>query len=127
MTRLTLLIALTAAVLPTCTGCAVFVKERNRRTLNLLDEHVRFESTEARIAAAPLFIPLGLAAGIADAVIVHPLASIPGASDSTRETVWDNPEGSDFRQAMLFLPKVVATPMVFAGDWACRVLFGIEF
>lgn len=127
MTRLVVLIALTSGVMSACSGCAIFVDQANRRTLNLLDEKVRFESTTAKVAAAPVFIAVGLAAGLTDAVIVHPLVSIRPAYDDTSETVWENPQGSEFRQAMIFLPKVAATPLVFVGDWALRVLFGAEF
>lgn len=127
MIRLVVLITLTSAVLSACTGCAIFVDEENRYLLNTLDEKVQFESTGAKVAAAPVFIPVGLAAGLTDAVIVHPLVSIPEAYRDTNETVWENPEGSEFRQAMIFLPKVVATPLVFCGDWALRVVFGADF
>ena len=33
------------------------------------------------------------------------------------------PQGSDFAQVMLFLPKIVASPIVFVSDWAFRSVF----
>jgi len=124
MNKVIVMIALAAVMLSTCTGCAILDKD-NRRTLNLLDENVQFESTGAKVAAAPLFIPVGLAAGLTDAVVVHPLASLPKAWENTSETVWENPKGSEFHQAMIFLPKVAVTPVVFTLIWTARAVFGI--
>ena len=107
-----------------CSGCAI-VDKRNRRTLNLLDSHVRIESTGGRVAAAPVFIPVGLAAALTDMLIVHPIVSVPPAIKDTRECIWENPEGSEFRQMMLFIPKVAFTPVFFAGDLVFRVLLPI--
>ncbi len=118
--------ALAAAVLSASTGCSVIQKE-NRRTLNALDEAVRIESATGQIAAAPVFVPVGVAALVADAVVVHPLVSVPAAWSDTSRVVWEDPEGSDFYQAMVFLPKVAVTPVVLVGDWGLRVLFGAEF
>ena len=114
-----------SVLLASCGGCAI-VDRQNRRTLNKLDEWVRIEKPASRTAAAPVFIPVGLLAGAADAVVVHPIASVPKAADDTREEIWDNPEGSEFRQMMLFVPKVFVTPVFFVGDWALRVLFPID-
>ena len=48
-----------------------------------------------------------------------------GACDNTSEIVWEDPEGSEFHQAMIFLPKVAVTPVVFAFVWTARAVFGI--
>ena len=124
MPKATTVAAIFAALLLSCSGCAIVDKD-NRRTLNLLDELVRVEQSGWRIAAAPVFIPVGLLAGAADAVVVHPIVSIPEAADDAYEAIWENPEGSEFRQMMLFVPKIVVTPLFFAGDWILRVLFPI--
>jgi len=126
MNRFIVMTALAAVMLSACSGCAIIDKD-NRRVLNHLDEKVQFESDNAKIAASPVFIPVGLVAGLTDAVVVHPLVSLPEAYDDTSEAVWENPGGSEFHQAMIFLPKVVVTPLVFVGDWALRVLFGADF
>ena len=106
-------------------GCAIARKE-NRRTLNALDKTVKIESTAGKIAAAPVFVPVGFVAGAGDAVVVHPAVSVPEAGRETYQILWEDPQGSDFHQAMLFFPKVGATPVVFITDWAIRVLFPIE-
>ena len=119
---LLLALPLSFALLP---GCAI-VKKNNRRVLNTLDDAVRIDSVGGKIAAAPLFVPVGLVAGVLDMVVVHPIASTPKAADDTAKVLWKNPRGSDFHQMMLFLPKVVATPLVFSGSLLTRSLFPID-
>ena len=106
-------------------GCAVMETE-NRRVLNSLDQLVQFESTSAKVAAAPVFVPIGVAAGLTDMVIVHPAVSIPEAGEDTWEVLWKNPQGSEFRQMMLFLPKVVASPILFVTDWVARCFISFQ-
>lgn len=112
-------------------GCAVTQKE-NRLLLNSLDK--AFEgsaltsSTTAKVIAAPVVaFPVGLTAGIIDMAVVTPTrAAIPAAKD-TSSYLWENPQGSDLRQAMLLIPKVAATPVVFLTDWAFRSVFTTRF
>lgn len=120
MPRFSIFLLLMAAIVWSSAGCTIVEKD-NRRTLNYLDKHVKFESTGAKIAAAPIFIPVGLVAVITDAVIVNPAIALPKAYDDTLD-IWRNPEGSDFRQMMLFVPKVVVTPIFFVLDWGARIL-----
>ena len=106
-------------------GCAI-VRKENRRVLNTLDDVVDIDRKVGRIAAAPIFVPVGVAAGLLDMVVVHPAASVPKAADDTADLLWKNPRGSDFHQMMLFFPKVVATPLVFSGSMLTRSLFPIK-
>lgn len=106
-------------------GCAIIEKD-NRRTLNFMDEKIQIESTWGKVGAAPVFIPVGTVAAATDMVIVHPLVSIPKAATDTSEVIWENPKGSDFRQMMLLLPKVISTPLYFTGDMTLRCLFPID-
>ena len=111
-----------SVILFSSAGCAI-IDKKNRRTLNLLDEKVRIESTAGRIAAAQVFVPVGTLTAMTDAAIVHPYCAIPEAADDTWELILEDPEGSDFRQVILFLPKVVITPVIFTVDWIGRILF----
>ena len=124
MTRRLVCLVCLLAVLGSWAGCAIVEKE-NRRTLNALDKAVQIESTGGRIAAAPVFIPVGVAAALADMVIVHPIASVPKAADDTSEDIWEDPTSSPFWEMMLFVPKVIVTPLYFTGAWVLRVLFPI--
>ena len=106
-------------------GCAVMEGD-NRRTLNVLDETVQIESVPGRVAAAPVFIPVGLTALSLDMAVVHPATALPKALDDTYEVVWENPNGSGFSQALLIIPKIVGTPVIFSFDWIGRCLLPID-
>ena len=103
-------------------GCAIFEKD-NRRTLNLLDEHVQFKSTTARISAAPLFVPVGTVVLATDAAVVNPVAVLPKTADDVYQLYWKPREMDFFRKALFFPFCVVLTPPTFAGDWMLRTLF----
>lgn len=114
----------------TLSGCAVTQRE-NRLVMNSLDQAVQGSvitgSTTGKVMAAPLALPVGVTAGVIDMAIVTPArAAVPAAAD-TNSYLWKNPQGSDLRQMMLLVPKVVATPMVFLTDWAFRTTFSTEF
>lgn len=110
----------------TFTGCAIMDKN-NRVLLNKLDETASnsflTETKTARIAAAPLAIPVGIGAAVIDMAIITPSLQIVPSYKDTREWVWLDPQGSEFRQAVLFLPKVAITPLVYAGTWTMRSFF----
>lgn len=103
-------------------GCAIF-KEDNRRTLNLLDKHVQFESATAKIAAAPVFVPVGTVVLATDAAVVNPVAVLPKTADDVYQLYWKPREMDFFRKALFFPFCVVLSPPTFAGDWILRTLF----
>jgi hypothetical protein len=114
----------------TFSACAVMNKE-NRIVLNSLDNAAEGSfvtgSTAAKVAAAPIALPVGITAGLIDMTLVTPgRATVPAAKD-TDSYLWKNPQGSELRQTMLFMPKVVATPIVFISDWAFRSVFTARF
>lgn len=126
--HLTLLIATLLCV--TTSGCAV-TRSENRLVMNALDEAVQgsviTKSTTGKVLAAPVAFPVGLAAGVIDTALVTPArAAVPAAKD-TNTYLWENPQGSDLRQMMLLLPKIVATPIVFTTDWVFRSAFTTRF
>jgi hypothetical protein len=129
MDRLLLCIAL-ALTIATTSGCAV-LEQQNRLTLNTLDRMARdsrvSKSTTARVALAPLAVSGGLIAGAFDMAVVTPVRAVKPAAHDTYESLWENPKGSELRQAMLLLPKVIATPLVFTTDWTFRSLFATKF
>lgn len=112
-----------SAILFLSAGCSG-ISKKYRRTLNLLDENVRIESTAGRIAAAPVFAPVGTLAFMTDAAIVHPICALPEAVGDTWELLWED-SGDELDYIILFLPKVVITPVIFTGDWIARILFPI--
>jgi hypothetical protein len=114
----------------TISACAVTSKE-NRLTMNYLDQAVDgsfiTDSTTGKVVAAPVALPVGVTAWLIDMALVTPArASIPAAAD-TNNYLWKDPQGSELRQMMIFVPKVVATPAVFLTDWAFRSVFTTKF
>jgi hypothetical protein len=114
----------------TLSACAVMNKE-NRIVLNSLDNAAEGSfitaNTTAKVVAAPIALPVGITAGLIDMTLVTPgRATVPAAKD-TNSYLWKDPQGSDLRQMMLFMPKVAATPIVFISDWAFRSVFTTKF
>jgi hypothetical protein len=110
-------------------GCGVLMKE-NRVVLNALDRSVdnTWVGTPAGVASTlPLTVPLGTAGALADIAVTLPVLAAPQAACDAYVDIWKDPQGSDFRQAILFLPKVVGSaayfPLDFAGSWLFRMRF----
>ena len=113
------------AVVALLAGCA-FANEDNRRTLNYLDAHAAPESEGARWALSPVALPTALAAGVVDAVVVHPATQLDDAWRDTVDLVWDYEQDSSFRAVLLTPLSAVATPVVYCGDWLLRSVFDID-
>ena len=69
------LVLLTVSAL---SGCAL-VNEENRHLSRALEKHCWPESTGARLAAAPLYVPVWIAALAVDGVVINPILSAPKA------------------------------------------------
>ena len=111
-------------------GCAI-LQEENRRLLNMLDDAVAdtvtTDTATGRVLFAPFYVPVGLVAGAADAVLVNPSVAAPAAGREAYDIVWKGQPGGRVEQVLMFAPKVVATPVVFAGYWLFFSLFPVEF
>jgi hypothetical protein len=118
-----LLVCLACALV---SGCAV-TERANRRALNALDRHLTPPSALGRWAVAPGALPVSLVGLAADALVVHPLTVFDDAWRDTREWLWTpNRSESRFRRAVLFPLTVLATPVVYVGDWTARAVFAID-
>ena len=106
------------------TGCAMAIED-NRRTLSWLNTHATPESTTGKVALAPLALPAGVTAFAADALLVHPAMVVDDAWGDTVELLWTTEDETRFRRVLLTPLAALATPFVFAGDWAGRALFAI--
>jgi len=83
-------------------------------------------STTGRWLAAPLALPVGLVAGVADAVVLHPISQVDDAWIDTVDVVWDFRGSTDFRTVLLTPLSAVATPVVFGVTWLWRSVFDID-
>lgn len=106
------------------TSCAIFEPD-NRRTLDALDRHLIPSSTLGRVALAPIGLPVGLVAGIADLCVVHPATVLDDAWGDTTELLWMPRTESRFRRALLMPLAALATPPVFLGDWLGRSILAL--
>ncbi len=107
-------------------NCAVF--NRNNTPLVVqVEEHLIPEETGPKILAAPVYIPLGLIAGVLDLFIIHPIIRIPDAYRDTVSALWTpNPENG-YVTRMAFLPIVIVlTPVFFTGDLLVRSSFDVN-
>ena len=105
---------LLAALIP---GCAV-MQEKNRRTLNAMDENWTPSSTPGRWAASPVAFPASLVGLTVDALIVNPALVFDDAWDDTVEWLWTPTlDESRFRRAVILPLAAIATPFVYIGDW----------
>ena len=68
-------------------GCAI-TNPNNRLLTNLVEERLWPESKGRRAAAAPLVMPLAVAALAVDAAVIHPLSSIDDAIFDARKMWW---------------------------------------
>ncbi len=117
--RSTLLLPLVLAA-----SCAI-AEPDNRRTLNALDAHLTPTSTSARWLASPVALPVGVLGVAADALVVHPCCVLDDAWGDTVEWLWEPREESRFRSAVMTPLRVIASPIVFVGDWLGRATFDI--
>ncbi|HEB53484.1 MAG TPA: hypothetical protein ENI87_09545 [bacterium] len=106
-------------------SCAIGNEER-RRVLNYLDANWAPSSEGGRWLASPVALPVGLLAGVADAVVVHPLSQIDDAWGDTVEFLWEFDRDDQFRNVLMTPLSAVATPVVFGVDWLGRAIFDID-
>jgi hypothetical protein len=85
------------------------------------------ENRTAQYALLPVFIPVGAAAALTDAVIIHPLSIIGETADDTGDALWKRMDwdGQYMTEAAALPWRAVLTPVFFAGMWTGRVLFEI--
>ena len=101
------------------------MKKENRPVTTALDGVVAPKSTGAKVALAPLLIPVGFVTLAADIAVIHPLSTLPDDLEDTYELIWENPSGGVVQQSFLLLPKIVCTPFLFVGDFLLRSLFDV--
>ncbi|MDP6539175.1 MAG: hypothetical protein QF903_02500 [Planctomycetota bacterium] len=107
-----------------CGGCAV-LDEGHHPLLHALDEALpQPDDSLPSLALGAALLPVTVPAGLVDTFIAHPALTAPTAWESTDDLLWEDPRGSTFYQAAIFLPKVVATPIVFVFAWGLHCAVG---
>ena len=107
-------------VVLTCSASCAMGNSERRRALNYLDANWIPSTATGRWLAAPIALPAGLAAGVTDAVVLHPLSQIDDSWSDTVSAVWDFSASTEFRTVLLVPLSTIATPVVFGGTWLFR-------
>lgn len=111
-------------VVASLAGCAIGNEDR-RHVLNYLDENLAPSDATARWLVSPVALPVGVVAGVADAVVVHPVTQLDDAWWDTTDLLWQFDHDSNFRTVLLTPLSAAATPVVFCVDWLFRAVFDI--
>jgi hypothetical protein len=108
------------------TGCA-FLNRDNTPALNAVEKRLWPQSTGKRVAAFPLVFPIGLAAIVTDAFVIHPLTVVDDAAEDTKDCLWEDWDWDDqYVTECAVLPwRAVFTPVVFAFDLLGRSMFDV--
>lgn len=112
---------LSSALLLVTAGCTT-LRTENRRTLDLCDAQLAPTAATARWLLLPMALPVGLAAGAIDTVVVNPICALDEAWHDTRDLLWVSREESTLRRVLFTPLAAAATPFVFGSDWLLRVL-----
>lgn len=102
-------------------GCTT-LRTENRRTLDLCDAQLAPDAATARWLLLPITLPVGLAAGVVDTVLVNPVCALDDAWHDTHDLLWVSREESTLRRVLFTPLAAAATPFVFGSDWLFRVL-----
>ncbi len=117
-------VLLVAALAVSCSSCA-FMNRRNRPLMNFCEKHLVPDSVAAKALTAPVVLPAGLAAGVIDTLVLHPVASIDDAWFDSSAVLW-HPTGRGYvTECALLLPRASLTPPVWALHFSSRVLFDV--
>ena len=104
-------------------SCAVFDR-RNTILVNAVEEHMVPETQPSRLLLAPIYIPVGLMAGVLDAFVVHPVRMIPEALKDTDDALWEFSDESGYvTHAGSIVYRGAFSPVFFAAVWLARSAF----
>jgi hypothetical protein len=107
-------------------GCAVF-NRANTPALNFVEQHLVPKENPGRTLSYPLIIPVGFVATTVDMFLLHPVSVVDDAWRDTTDALWDS---FDWQQHYVttsasLLPRTLATPLIFTGDFLGRSSFDI--
>ncbi len=104
-------------------GCAVFDR-RNTILVNAVEEHMVPETQPSRLLLAPIYIPVGLMAGVLDAFIIHPIRMIPRAAQDTDEALWEFSDETGYvTHTGSIIYRAGFSPIFFTVAWLGRSAF----
>jgi len=115
MKRLVALVALSLS----CASCAV-MNARNRPLMNYCSEHLVPDNTALHLLAAPVVYPACLLAGVADAVVAHPISVLDDAWNDTEAALWQPTDRGFVTECALIPIRAALTPIKYALQFGAR-------
>jgi hypothetical protein len=106
--------------------CAAFNK-KNTPLIVKVEENLIPQKQPARILTAPLYLPLGIVAGLIDIFIIHPISQIPESYKDAKTSLWDQTYNGYFTEMGSFPLRLGLTPVVFSISWLTRSAFDFHF
>lgn len=111
------------AIISQLASCAIFDR-RNTILVNAVEEHMVPETQPAKLLLSPIYLPVGLMAGVLDAFIVHPIRMIPRAVDDTGDALWEFSDETGYvTHAGSIVYRAGFSPVFFSFAWLARSAF----
>jgi len=106
--------------------CAAFHK-KNTPLIVKVEENLIPKKQPAKILTAPLYLPIGIVAGLIDVFIIHPISQIPESYTDTKSSLWDQTYNGYFTEMGSFPLRLGMTPVIFSISWLMRSAFDFHF
>jgi hypothetical protein len=106
--------------------CAAFNK-KNTPLIAAVEKNLVPKKQPARILAAPLYLPVGIVAGVTDIFIVHPIKQLPDAYKDVTESLWKINFNGHITEMGTLPIRTVLSPIVFSVAWLMRSAFDFDF
>lgn len=113
----------TALGLLTC-SCA-FMAPRNRPLMNFCQRALVPDSVTGQVLAAPVTVPVCLAAGIVDTAVVHPIMVTDDAWFDTEAAIWAPTSRGYVTECALVPFRAALSPPIWAFAFTGRALFDV--
>ncbi len=104
-------------------ACAVLQQE-NRVLTGALDEHAAPESPAARVALAPVAMPVGLTTLLIDGALINPVRAIE-PSFELAEFVFTEVPFAGVGEVLVFPMRIITFPVLFVGAMVAHITLPI--
>ena len=115
---------LLALIALSSSGCAV-LGEDHRYVAKALDENLSPESTAAKVALAPVAVPVGFAALLIDGAVINPVCSVPEAFDDATY-VFTDVRYTGIGEVVVFPMRVLTFTVMLIGSEAAHCALPID-
>ena len=100
-----------------------FSNRRNRVLVNCCEKVLVPENAAAKWAMAPIILPVGLAAGVVDTLLVHPASVVDDTWLDAKSLLWEPTDRGYVTECAVLPVRAILTPPVLAWFFASRTVF----